>query len=141
MNLERFREIARALPHAAETVQWGSNLVLWVCDKKIGGKMFALANTEPGERYVCSFAAGEEGMAELLEREGFFPAPYLARAHWVAVEAWDSLNDAEWRARLARAHGLVFEKLPKRTRAVLAMPATERGRILRARTANPAKPK
>ena len=34
------------LPHTVETRQWGNNLVFWVGDKAIGGKMFALINLD-----------------------------------------------------------------------------------------------
>jgi predicted DNA-binding protein (MmcQ/YjbR family) len=50
------------------------------------------------------------------------PAPYLARAHWVAVERWDVFRSAEWKSELEAAHALIYAKLPKRTRDVLAMP-------------------
>ena len=43
MDAERLREYVLSLPHVVETMQWGANLVYWVGDKAIGGKMFALA--------------------------------------------------------------------------------------------------
>lgn len=132
MNLENFRDLANALPNVAETVQWGDNLVLWVADKTIGGKMFALANLEAGSACVASFAAGAEGMAELCERAGIIPAPYFARAHWVGVERWDALTATEWQFRLALAHRLVTDSLPKRTRELLAMTPSRRAQAVRA---------
>jgi predicted DNA-binding protein (MmcQ/YjbR family) len=133
MDLERLRELAAALPNVAETVQWGDNLLFWVGEKAIGGKMFALAGLEAGAKCVASFAAGEEGMAELCERDGIIPAPYFARAHWVGVERWDALNAAEWQFRLALAHQLISDKLPKRTLEMLAMKPSRRAQALRAR--------
>ena len=76
-------------------MQWGANLVFWVGDKAIGGKMFALANLDEDHTAVLSFAAGPERYAELLETEGVFPAPYLARAHWVAIEHWGVFRSSE----------------------------------------------
>ena len=50
MDAERLRVFLLTLPHTAETMQWGANLVFWVGDKAIGGKMFALLNLdEPGD--------------------------------------------------------------------------------------------
>ena len=46
MDAERVREYLLQLPHVVETMQWGANLVFWVGDKAIGGKMFA--RTESG---------------------------------------------------------------------------------------------
>jgi predicted DNA-binding protein (MmcQ/YjbR family) len=132
MDAEGLRTFLLSLPDVAETMQWGDNLVYWVGDKAIGGKMFALASLEPDHGAVLSFAAGPERFAELVEREGLFPAPYLARAHWVAVERWNTLPAAELKDLLRRARDLIHEKLPGRTRAVLAMPAGEKKQLIAA---------
>jgi predicted DNA-binding protein (MmcQ/YjbR family) len=132
MDLEQFRDLTNSLPNVVETVQWGDNLVLWVAEKSIGGKMFAVANLESGQKCVASFAAGEEGMAELCERDGISPAPYLARAHWVCIERWDALTAAEWQFRLALAHRIITDSLPKRTRELLDMTLSRRRQAIRA---------
>ena len=46
MDNERIREICLALPHAAETLNWGHHLVYWVGDREIGGKMFAMTDLD-----------------------------------------------------------------------------------------------
>jgi predicted DNA-binding protein (MmcQ/YjbR family) len=120
------RNLLRKLPFVEETVQWGDNLVFWVGDKAIGGKMFALTNLEDTGRGVMMFAAGPARYQELLENEGVFPAPYMARIFWVALERWDSLPENELRSLLESAHGLVYKKLPPRTKAALALPLKER---------------
>src|SRR5580692_6317798 len=132
MDLEQFRDLTSSLPNVVETVQWGDNLVLWVAEKSIGGKMLAVANLEAGNKCVASFAAGEEGMAELCERDGISPAPYLARAHWVCIERWDALTAAEWQFRLALAHRMITDSLPKRTRELLDMTLSRRRQAIRA---------
>lgn len=120
MDAEGLRAYLLSLPDVAETMQWGDNLVYWVADKAIGGKMFALASLSPDHGAVLSFAAGPERFAELVELEGVRPAPYLARASWVAVESWNTLPAAELKELLRRARDLVYEKLPRRTKDVLA---------------------
>jgi predicted DNA-binding protein (MmcQ/YjbR family) len=80
-----------------------------------------------------SFAAGPEGFAELVEREGVFPAPYLARANWVAVERWDTLPARELQALVERARELICAKLPRRTKDVLAMKPGEKKKLIAAR--------
>jgi predicted DNA-binding protein (MmcQ/YjbR family) len=132
MDAEGLRAFLLSLPDVAETMQWGDNLVYWVGDKAIGGKMFALASLEPNHGAVLSFAAGPERFAELVEREGLFPAPYLARAHWVAVERWNTLAAAELKDLLRAARGLIYEKLPAKTKAALAMPAGEKKKLIAA---------
>jgi predicted DNA-binding protein (MmcQ/YjbR family) len=133
MDSESARAFLLRLPLVEETLQWGNNLVFWVGDKAIGGKMFALLNLDPDSNGVLSFAAGPEGAAELLEIDGIFPAPYLARAHWVAMERWNALRTSELQARLRAARDIVEAKLPKRTRDVLALPIGERRKLIAAR--------
>ena len=130
MDVERLREFLLKLPHVEETVQWGENLVFWAGDKTIGGKMFALANLAGVGKGVLSFPAGADRYSELLENEGVIPAPYMARIYWVCLERWDALPDRELRALLERAHELVFAKLPRKTKDVLAMPAAQRRKLI-----------
>jgi predicted DNA-binding protein (MmcQ/YjbR family) len=83
---------------------------------------------------ACSrLRAGTEGAAELLEVDGIVPAPYLARAHWVAMERWSALRTSELEARLRAARDIVEARLPKRTRDVLAMPLAGRRKLIAAR--------
>jgi predicted DNA-binding protein (MmcQ/YjbR family) len=130
MNVERVRTLLLSLPHVVETMQWGDNMVFWVGDKAIGGKMFALLNLEGDGRGVISYPVGPEHFSEILELEGIMPAPYFARIHWVAVERWDVLRDAEWKTELEAAHAITLAKLPKRTQALLDMPERERKRLI-----------
>jgi predicted DNA-binding protein (MmcQ/YjbR family) len=122
MDVERARAFLLTLPHAVETMQWGDNLVFWVGDKAIGGKMFCLLNLDAGAHGVISYSAGPERFAELVEQEGIVPAPYMARIHWVAVERWSALRNAEWESELRAAHEITLAKLPKKTREVLELP-------------------
>jgi predicted DNA-binding protein (MmcQ/YjbR family) len=133
MDAERLRAFLLTLPDVCETMQWGDNLVYWAADKAIGGKMFAVVSLHPDHGAVMSLAAGPEGFAELVEREGVFPAPYLARAHWVAVEQWETLSSRELQTLLGRAREIVYAKLPKRTRDVLAMGPGEKKKLIAAR--------
>jgi predicted DNA-binding protein (MmcQ/YjbR family) len=120
MALEWVRKYCLSLPHTTEHVQWGSDLVF-----KIEGKMFALIVLEPHP--VCmSFKASPEKFADLVEQPGLIPAPYLARAHWVALETPDALPQGEVLRLLKQAHGLVFGKLPTRVQdALLTVSKTE----------------
>ena len=107
-----------------ETLQWNA-LVFWVGDKAVGGKMFAVRDPEPKASHVMSFAVPRETYHDLLEREGVSPAPYLARAHWVALEHWNALPEADLRAHLRAAHQRVETALPRKTRRVLDAPDRE----------------
>ena len=133
MDAERLREYLLRLPHVVETMQWGANLVFWVGDKAIGGKMFALMNLDEDQRAVLSFAAGPERYAELLETEGVLPAPYLARAHWVAIRHWGVFRSSELEELLEFGRRIIYDKLPRKTRNVLAMPPAAQRKLVKDR--------
>lgn len=114
MNLERLRKHCMSLPGATEQIQWGADLVF-----KVGGKMFAVAATEPEAGHRLSFKCSDDGFAELVEHDGVVPAPYLARAKWVALERFDSLSDKEIESRIVEAYTIIFEKLTKPQRAAI----------------------
>jgi predicted DNA-binding protein (MmcQ/YjbR family) len=119
MDNERIRALCMALPHVAETVNWGHHLVYWVGDRDIGGKMFAMTDLDGSGVGVLWFHCGAERFHELLEVDGIIPAPYLAKAHWVTLERWDALRLRQIEEELRRAHDLIFAKLAPRTKAIL----------------------
>src|SRR4051794_36496209 len=113
MDVDFIRGICMAQPHTTETVQWGADLVF-----KVGGKMYAVTPLEPAP--VClSFKCTPEDFAELTERPGIIPAPYMARAQWVALQSGDALRAAEIKRYLRRSYELVFAKLTKKMQAEL----------------------
>jgi predicted DNA-binding protein (MmcQ/YjbR family) len=117
MGVEWIRRCCMTFPHATEQVQWGDNLVF-----KVGGKIFAIAALEPSER-VVSFKVTPSDFADLTERPGVIPAPYLARAQWVALESEDAMPGAEVKKLLRQSYDLVFAKLTKKTQATLSQRA------------------
>ncbi|HXC94525.1 MAG TPA: hypothetical protein VNU92_02440 [Edaphobacter sp.] len=129
MDIDRIRTYLLTLPHVVETEQFGG-LVFWVGDKAIGGKMFAWIKLEQTDNKprVLSYIAGPERFNDLLEIDGIFPAPYVARIFWVAVERWNVFRTVEWEKELQAAHEITFNKLPRITRAFLARPTVEQRR-------------
>ena len=130
MDNERVRDFCLSLPHAAETLNWGHHLVYWVGEREIGGKMFAMTDADGTGFGVLWFHCGAERFYELLEIEGISAAPHLARAHWVAVEHWNVMRPREFEDELRRAHQLIYDKLPKRVKDVLALPEKERNKTI-----------
>jgi len=55
-------------------------------------------------------------LRELTERANIIPAPYLARAKWVALETSDALPRGELAELLRASYNLVVAKLPKKDR-------------------------
>jgi len=133
MDNERIREICLALPHAKETVNWGHHLVYWAGDRDIGGKMFAMTDLDRTGTGVLWFHCGAERFHELLERDGILASPYLAKAHWVTLERWSALRPREIEDELKCAHALIFEKLPPKTKTILALPEKDRAKAIRER--------
>jgi len=116
------RACCLALPHATEDVQWEHNLLF-----RIAGKMFCIANLEPGMSPTkIAFKCTPEKFAELVEIEGIIPAPYMARNHWVAMIEMDALRQPEIRELIQASYQMILEKLPKRKQAELsATPAAK----------------
>ena len=128
MDVDFVRSVCLDLPQATEHVQWGNDLVF-----KVAGKMFAIVNLDPGP-VRASFKTTPEKFAELTERPGILPAPYLARAHWVALERFRALPAAELRSRLEESYRLVVGRLPKATRAALSEAASTASKPARRRS-------
>lgn len=114
MSVEWVRTICLSLPGVTEEILWGGDLVF-----KVSGKMFCVAPLEPGETLV-SFKVGDDEFTELVERPGIIPAPYLARARWIALEHEDAMPPAELKRRIERSWELVAARLPKRERLRLS---------------------
>jgi predicted DNA-binding protein (MmcQ/YjbR family) len=110
IDVEWLRKVCLSLPHTTEQIQWGSDLLF-----KVHGKMFAATPLEPAS--VClSFKCSDETFAELTERPSVIPAPYLARAKWVALENRDAIAREELAELLRASYELVVAKLPKKLR-------------------------
>jgi len=114
MNPEWVRELCLSLPGASEHVIWGSDLTF-----KVAGKMFAHTVLEPAPVWL-SFKTDPERFYELTERPDIIPAPYMARAQWIALETRDALGREELSGLIRRSYDLVVAKLPIKTRKSLA---------------------
>jgi predicted DNA-binding protein (MmcQ/YjbR family) len=119
MDAESVRKFCLSLPHVTEDVQWESDLLF-----RIGHKMFAVVALDAASDHRISFKCTPEVFAELTEREGIVPAPYVARYHWVALERFDALPELELKGLLRNAYQLIHEKLPRKLKTQLAQPAT-----------------
>ena len=114
MSSPWIRTFCLSLPNVTEDVKWESDLAF--C---IGGKMFSVTSLEP-TAVVLTFKCTAETFAELTERPGIIPAPYLARARWGALEDEDALTRKELEPLLRKAYELVRAKLPKKLQAGVA---------------------
>ena len=111
-DVDWVRDLCLSFPHANEQVTWGDLTF------RISGKIFAVTVLEPAKVWL-SFKSSAENFAELTERAGIIPAPYLARAQWVALETRDALSREELATLLRESYDFVFAKLPRKTRESL----------------------
>jgi predicted DNA-binding protein (MmcQ/YjbR family) len=114
MDIDWVRKQCLALPHVTEDVKWEKNLVF-----SVATKMFTVVGLEPDEFWI-SFKCNPQDFADLPERPGIEPAPYLARAQWVSLETRDALSSEELATQLRRAYECVFARLPKRVQRELS---------------------
>lgn len=114
MDVDWLRGLCLSFPGATEQIQWGYDLLF-----KVGGKMFAVTPLEPAPVWL-SFKASPENFAELTERPNIIPAPYLARAQWVALENKEALASEELARLLRESYEMICAKLPKKTRESLS---------------------
>ncbi len=110
MTVESVRQICRALPAVTEDVKWGNDLCFCV-----SGKMFAVVDLTPP--HSMAFKCTPEEFAELTERPGLVPAPYMARNMWVQEqELGEALDRGELERLVRTSYDLVVARLPRSRR-------------------------
>lgn len=83
----------------------------------IGGKAFIwFGHDEP---IACSFKCTDEDFASLCERDGFAPAPYMARNKWIARTDIALLSRQDVASYFDKSYALIRAKLPKKLRDTL----------------------
>jgi predicted DNA-binding protein (MmcQ/YjbR family) len=120
MNVDWVRKLCLSFPGAFEQVVWEGDLTF-----KVAGKMFAHTVLEVAPVWL-SFKCSGENFADLTERAGIIPAPYLARAQWVALETKDALPLDDLARLLRESYDLVVAKLPAKARNQLVGSATSK---------------
>ena len=112
--LARLAETCRSLPGATESVKWGNDLVFCV-----GTKMFCVFGYDNQTLKGVSFKVPDERFLEYTDRDGFIPAPYLARARWVSLVDEHAAPVEELVEAVRTSYQLVRSKLPKKVQAEL----------------------
>ncbi len=109
MNIEDVREYCLSLKGATEDLKWESELCF--C---ISGKIFCMTSLSGELRII--FKVRPEEFDELSTRDGFKPAPYLARNKWVLLEDVNAVNRKELQAYLKQSYEIIKAKLPKKAK-------------------------
>lgn len=118
MRREGFEAFVEALPAVTLVRQWRDDSVA-----KVGGKIFALLDRDPGEVW-CKVS--DMSFDLLTELPGIRPAPYFARAGWVAISVNSPLGPEDVEAYVVEAHRLVAAKLSKKLRQQLGLDVSPR---------------
>ena len=114
MDIEILRTFCLSLPAVTEDIKWENNLCF-----SVGAKMFAVAGLDGP--FQCSMKVKDEEFEALSGREGFMPAPYMARNNWVLVTDVTRLTKKEWEHYLKQSYELVKARLTKKLKKELGM--------------------
>jgi len=109
MTIDSLRAYCLAFPNTTEKLQWGDALCF-----KVGGKMFVVVSLDLEDPPRLSLKCDPETFAEMIEREGVAPAPYVGRYKWIGIEDLNTLPPRELEGLIARSYELVVAKLPKK---------------------------
>ena len=107
MNVDEIRKYCLSFPGATENLQWADDLCF-----KIRAKIFATARPHRRSAKLC-FKCAPETFAELVERDGIRPAPYVGRYKWVILDRLDALSQDELREFIRQSYQMVAAKAPK----------------------------
>jgi predicted DNA-binding protein (MmcQ/YjbR family) len=113
MRRSGFESFVAALPAVTLVRQWRDDSVA-----KVGDKIFALLDQDPGEVW-CKVSDMSYDL--LTELPGIRPAPYFARAGWVAISAASPLVAEDIEAYVVEAHRLVAARMSRRKRLQLGI--------------------
>lgn len=107
MSLDEIRSHCLALKGATEDSPWDGHFAY-----KVGGKMFVI--TSAMNPVSMSIKVSEDDFAELVERDGIIPAPYLAKHKWVQLKNANVVNARELKSLLTKSYELIKSKLTKK---------------------------
>src|SRR5579864_2869984 len=109
MNIDSLHKFCLSFPHATEKLQWGEELCF-----KVAGKIFAMVGLgSVPQTLICK--CDPEAFAEMTEREGIVPAPYVGRYKWIMLEHLDALREGELKELVAQSYDLVSAKTKPKT--------------------------
>ena len=112
MDIEFLRSLCLALPGTTEGIKWDHDLCFMVAEK-----LFCVTSIDPPHR--VSFKVPDEDFEELSQRDGFIPAPYMARNKWVSVEKTNKVSRKEWKEFIEQSYQLIKARLPKKVQKEL----------------------
>jgi predicted DNA-binding protein (MmcQ/YjbR family) len=114
---DALRKLCKGWPGVSVDIKWESNVVA-----SVGGKMFAMVSTNTS----LSFKVADDRFLEYTDRPEIIPAPYLARARWVAIMDTKHFATGTLQDFVRDAYGVVRGKLSKELQRELGpLPASK----------------
>lgn len=115
MDIEDLQKICKKFTAVTEDIKWGHDLCF--C---IGKKMFLVVGIDEYPS-SASFKVADEDFDEICQREGFVPAPYMARNKWVKIDDISRIGKQEWEEFALESYELVKSKLSKKLQRELGL--------------------
>ncbi len=115
MNIDDLQKICKKLKGTTEDIKWENHLCMCV-----GTKMYLVLGLDQHPT-TASFKVSDEEFGELSQRDGFMPAPYMARNKWVFVDDIKRLGKKEWEYFAGQSYALVKSKLTKKLQKELGI--------------------
>lgn len=115
MTLEELQILCKKLRATTENIKWDNHLCFCV-----GEKMYLVSSLDQ-QPTSASFKVKDEEFEELCQRDGFTPAPYMARNKWVYVDDINRLSKKEWEYYAKQSYNLVKTKLTKKLQKELGI--------------------
>lgn len=107
MNIEDLREFCLSLKNTTEDIKWESELCFCI-KRKIYCTMPLTGNLS------VRFKVLPEEFDELSVRDGFKPAPYLARAKWVTlIDMW-AISEKKLKNYIRQSYEIIGAKAAKK---------------------------
>lgn len=105
MTIEELQSICKKFKGMTEDIKWENHLCF-----NIAEKMFLITSPDTIP-HSASFKVSNEIFEELSQRDGFMPAPYLARYKWIHLDDINRLSKKEWEYYAEQSYKLIASKL------------------------------
>lgn len=115
MNLEELQQLCQTFKGVTEDIKWQDHLCF-----NIGGKMFLVVSPD-SIPVSASFQVTSDEFDELSQKEGFVPAPYLAKYKWVHLDDINRLSKKQWQHYARQSYELKAAKLPKKIKTEIGL--------------------
>ncbi|RKR84314.1 putative DNA-binding protein (MmcQ/YjbR family) [Mucilaginibacter gracilis] len=115
MTIEDIETICDQFPAVTKDIKWEEYLCF-----NVGGKMFLITSPDAVPPNAA-FKVTPEEFEELASRDGFKPAPHLARYKWVHINDVSRFTKTEWEFYAQQSYNLVVAKLSLKLKNALGL--------------------